>query len=198
MIEDIFNKIREKLDIKNILRENLLLKSRVIIQNCGKGIKNIHSQNLKEVENIIEENKKLIKELISEIDNENIEFLIKGNINIVYQEFTELISLYSLLYKNTLISFEELEIPIEPYLFGLCDTIGELRRYCLDSIRKSKIDEAERALAIMDELFENLSSLNYPNGLLPNFRRKIDIARSVIEKTRGDVTMAWVMLGNKN
>ncbi|MHA1751816.1 MAG: hypothetical protein ACTSYZ_05545 [Candidatus Helarchaeota archaeon] len=197
-IEEIFDKIIEKLDLKNELREKIIKKSRRIIQNCGKCIKDIHNQKFEEIDKQIRDIEETIESLINEIKENNSEFLYNNNILIVYQEYTELKVFYSLINKDEYISFDELNAPITAYLNGLCDVTGELRRYCLDSIRKNDIDNAERALNYINEIYENLTNLNYPSGLIPNLRHKIDVTRSLAERTRSDVTIAWVMLRNKN
>ena len=196
MIDEIINDIAKKLDKKNDLREKMLTKSRTIVHNCGKGIKNIHSGKYKEVLDLINQIKEMIESLMQSINKDTPELAYNGNIYVMYQEFTELCILNSIITKDTFISYQDLNVPINSYLLGLCDVVGELRRYCLDSIRKNKIDDAEKSLKFMDEIFENLSSLNYPNGLVHNLRRKSDVARLLVEKTRADVTMAWVMLRN--
>ena len=128
--------------------------------------------------------------------------LFENYISTAFQEYVEALQFYHFVINNnklenihSLISLEtiqeELPIPYTSYLHGLCDYIGELRRYALDSIRIDEIDKGERSLIIMDEIFIQLTSLDYPGGLLPGIRRKTDIARNLIERTRGDVTLAY-------
>ena len=198
MIDEIFQQICEHLDKKNEIRESIITKSRTIIQNCGKGIKLVHSRNYEEVKEIITKNEVALTLLSNEIDAHTSELFFKSNIFTAYQEQFELIILYSLITKNEYPSYKYLQAPVDAYLFGLCDAIGELRRFALDSIRRNDIEDSERVLKFIEEIFENLTTLNYPNGLIPNLRHKIDVARVLIERTRGDVTMAWVMLRNKS
>ncbi|MHA1269771.1 MAG: hypothetical protein ACTSPY_08315 [Candidatus Helarchaeota archaeon] len=196
-LEDIFNEIIEQLNIKNGIREKIITKSRHIIQNCGKGIKDIHNGKYDNAFQKIQELKELINDLINVIDEDNLDLMYKNNIFVVFQEFTELGVFYYLITEGKFISYNDLNVPISAYLFGLCDVIGELRRFSLDSIRKNDIDTAERILNFIDEIYENLTSLNYPSGLVPNLRHKVDVARLLLERTRANVTMAWVMLSKK-
>jgi translin len=76
------------------------------------------------------------------------------------------------------------------YLTGLADVVGELRRAVLDVLRSENVEHAETYLHHMESIFESLVALDYPNALVPDLRRKCDVARSLVEKTRGDVTTA--------
>jgi len=87
----------------------------------------------------------------------------------------------------------ELNITPLNYALGLADVIGELRRYALDNIRNSKIDDLNYILESMDDIYTQLFSLDYPSGLTQDLRHKIDVARSIIEKTRGDVSISLQM-----
>ena len=74
----------------------------------------------------------------------------------------------------------------------MADLVGELRRYCLEHLRESSaLSEANRAMEVMDDLYDNLITLDYPSGLIPGVRRKTDVARSLVEKTRGDLTLGY-------
>jgi len=79
------------------------------------------------------------------------------------------------------------------YALGLADVIGELRRYALDNIRNSIIDDLNYILESMDDIYTQLFSLDYPSGLTQDLRHKTDVARSIIEKTRGDVSISLQM-----
>ena len=85
---------------------------------------------------------------------------------------------------------DEYHIPSRPYLNGLADVIGELRRAALDLLRRDNVLKAEHLLDIMEDILEGLQSFDYPNALVPDLRRKCDVGRSLVEKTRGDLTRA--------
>jgi translin len=81
-------------------------------------------------------------------------------------------------------------IPPRPYLNGLADTIGELRRASLDLLRHDDVEKAENLLGFMEEILEELQTFDYPNALVPDLRRKCDVGRGLVERTRGDLTRA--------
>ena len=80
-------------------------------------------------------------------------------------------------------------MPSIPYVLGLMDVIGELRRRSLDSLRKGDVKTAEKCLEIMEHIYVEITVMDDAYLLVPGLRRKCDIARGVIEITRGDVTM---------
>ena len=74
---------------------------------------------------------------------------------------------------------------------GLGDVVGELRREALEALRTENFDKAEEYLKLMESIYEMLIRFNYPSGLVP-LKPKQDVARSLIEKTRSEITMALI------
>ncbi|NOZ76680.1 MAG: hypothetical protein GXO65_03195 [Euryarchaeota archaeon] len=107
----------------------------------------------------------------------------------VIQEYCEAVIVYAFLRKEEVPSYQELGVPVEGYVLGLADSIGELRRHILDIIRRGETDDVEYYLDLMDEIAHGIMTLDYPAAILP-IRRKQDVARILLEKTRGDVTLA--------
>ncbi|HYU14928.1 MAG TPA: hypothetical protein VEL05_02605, partial [Candidatus Acidoferrum sp.] len=87
---------------------------------------------------------------------------------------------------------DELRVEPAPYLNGLAEAVGEARRHVLDLLRHGEVDRGEAILEAMDEIYFLLASVDYPDAITMNLRRTTDIARSLIEKTRGDLTGALV------
>ncbi|MCA2001676.1 MAG: haloacid dehalogenase, partial [Chloroflexi bacterium] len=85
---------------------------------------------------------------------------------------------------------EELAVEPATYLNGLAEVIGELRRRSLDILRHGYSPEVERLLGIMDEIYSILVTMDYPDAITNGLRRQTDLARSIIEKTRGDITFS--------
>jgi translin len=85
---------------------------------------------------------------------------------------------------------EELKVEDATYLNGLAEVVGELRRRTLDILRSGYSQEAERLLGHMDEIYSVLVTMDYPDAITNGLRRQTDLARGIIEKTRGDVTFS--------
>lgn len=197
-INSIFEEIRNLIEADDTSRERVLKLSRSAVRKCSESIRAIHRRELELASKTIESIKADLQEIISIIPGNG---LFENNIEIAFQEFIEALELYHFVTNrgkrasSPLISLvdiqKELPIPYVPYLHGLCDLVGELRRFTLDSIRLNDINSAEQALQVMDDIFANLVTLDYPNALVPGIRRKTDLIRNLLERTRGDLTFTF-------
>jgi translin len=81
---------------------------------------------------------------------------------------------------------------VEPaaYLNGLAEAVGEMRRYVLDRLRRGDVATGERLLAVMDDIYSQLITVDFPNAITGGLRRQTDMVRGVLERTRGDLTTA--------
>jgi len=84
---------------------------------------------------------------------------------------------------------QELNVNYEPYLLGLAEANGELRRHCLDILRSGYSEKAEIILSIMDDIYSLLITLDYPEAVTGGLRRVTDLVRSINERTRGEITI---------
>jgi translin len=95
----------------------------------------------------------------------------------------------SMLESDDVPSPEDLEVSSTGYLLGLGDSVGELRRFCLDELKAGRTERANHFLERMEDIFVALMRFDLPDAIVP-IRRKQDVARSLLEKTRGDVAVA--------
>ena len=91
--------------------------------------------------------------------------------------------------EDRFISPEELGDPSVSYVLGLADVVGEFRRRALDSIRKGDVETAEKSLQMMEQIYVELTAMDDTCLLVSALRRKGDVARRLIDITRGDVTI---------
>ena len=84
----------------------------------------------------------------------------------------------------------DLGVESRPYLNGLADTTGEIRRYILDGLRRDDFSRCEELLDVMDEVYTHLVSMDFPDAVTGGLRRRTDMVRGVLERTRGDLTLA--------
>jgi translin len=106
------------------------------------------------------------------------------------KEFVEANVTCALIQNQPLQTPEELRVEDATYLNGLAEVVGELRRRTLDILRSGYSEEAERLLGHMDEIYSVLVTMDYPDAITNGLRRQTDLARGIIEKTRGDVTFS--------
>ncbi|MBD3158691.1 MAG: hypothetical protein GF309_07880 [Candidatus Lokiarchaeota archaeon] len=188
-LEPILEPIMDEIESDDEIREKALPLSRKAVRTCSQSIKASHRGDFEKAYSLIQEAHEIIvkgEEIMVESD-----FVSKSNImRQAYQELAEAANVLSLLKDGIYTPPEKYDIELRSYLTGLGDTVGELRRAILDSLREDKVDYAENLLGFMEEILEELNSFDFPNALIPNLRRKCDVARSLIEKTRGDITSA--------
>jgi translin len=96
----------------------------------------------------------------------------------------------ALIQNKPLLTPQELNVAVNTYLNGLAEVVGELRRRIMDILRHGYSKEAERLLGYMDEIYSVLVTMDYPDAITNGLRRQTDLARGIIEKTRGDVTFS--------
>lgn len=171
----------------NKLRENSQKNMREILRLSKRAILSIHQKRFYEAKNLIEKSKEKILKL-QQISFNNPEIIFTGLHSSALQEFCEANILIELLLEERYIEPRELNVPYSDYILGLADVIGEFRRLTLDSIREGAIKRAEEYLVKMDQIYLELLGLDEAFMLVNGLRRKCDVARKIIETTRGDVT----------
>jgi len=193
MLEDISARIRENFEAKDNIREEGLKISREIVRECRVASFALHSRNFEKANSSIK---------AAENSLEKLEVIFRGYADIYYagyvehaqQEYSEVSVLRSLLIEEgktiNIPSPDELRVEYAAYLNGLGDTVGELRRHVLDLIRRDSFDKAEVFLGIMEDIHATLMDFDYPDAITKGLRRKTDVSRGLIEKTRGDVVNA--------
>ncbi|MFX1303846.1 MAG: haloacid dehalogenase [Promethearchaeota archaeon] len=186
-----FSEITELLEILYQDREEILRLSRNIIRDSSIAIKNIHRKEYDKYQEKIDKIK---------INHQDLTKLVNKNPGIFFkylktpeQEFAESITFYSIINKKEIPTPFELEINPLNFILGLADVIGELRRFALDNIRNSQVEDLNEILESMDEIYTYLFTLDYPVGVTQDLRHKVDVARNIIEKTRGDISLAIQM-----
>lgn len=188
--EGIMEEIALSLKAKDEKREEIISQSREIIRKSGSAILLIHRCEFEAAEESLKAAWEALERALQTCKDFN-EFYYTGPLPRAFQEYTEAMILLALVRNKEAPKPAELGIPPEPYLTGLADAAGELRRYALDSIRKDNINEAWRALELMEEAYALLKVLDYPRAVVPNLKRKVDVMRRLVEETRGDVTLAY-------
>lgn len=147
-----------------------------------------HQEKFKDAKKLLKETDGLFAKLHS-VAKTYPDMVYLGLVDAAFQEYGEAQTLLSLVEKNRFISPEEINVPSVAYVLALGDVIGELRRRALDFLRKGDVKTAEDCLNLMEEIYAELMGMDEAYMLVPGLRRKSDVARHLIETTRGDVTI---------
>ncbi|MFX1391905.1 MAG: translin family protein [Promethearchaeota archaeon] len=185
------SEISETFEILYQDREEILKLSRKIIRDCSIAIKNIHRKEFNKFQEKIN-NIKINHLSLVNLVNKNPGVFFKY-LKTPEQEYTESIVFYSIISKTNTPTPFDLNVHPLNFVLGLSDVIGELRRFALDNIRNSQVEDLNEILEKMDEIYTYLFAIDYPSAVTQDLRRKVDIARSIIEKTRGDISLAIQM-----
>lgn len=188
-MKDICEGIRSRFDAMDEARERSLDASRKITRFSGDAIKAIHRGEWERADAMMVETGKLIRE-VNDILKDFPEIYYAGFVGNAQTEYAEVSILYAILHDRDIPDPVDLGIDPAAYLSGMGDATGELRRHILDLIRLDRAEDGEKYLNIMDEFFTEMTSFDYPDAITRGLRKKADTARSLIERTRGDLTNA--------
>jgi len=185
----ICERIRGRFDGKDAARERALDLSREVIRNAADTIRAVHRQEFDQALRLLEGTAAKVRALDETLAGHP-DVYYAGFVQDAQKEYAEARITLALIREEPLPGPEELGVGDAPYLGGLSEAVGELRRSVLDRIRGSQAEVAERLLAVMDDIYGQLVSFDYPAAISGNLKRSTDVTRSIIEKTRGDLTNA--------
>jgi translin len=188
-LEKIADQIRQKFDIINAKRDQALAHARQLTRACSLAIRAVHRDDKETMEMQLAEARMLADTLSSDLLHYP-DLYYAGYTQDSLKEFVEASVTCALILSQPLQTPEELRVEEATYLNGLAEVIGELRRRTLDILRHGYSQEAERLLGHMDEIYSVLVTMDYPDAITNGLRRQTDVARSIIEKTRGDITFS--------
>ena len=181
---------RAELDPKFAAREVAIANGRQVIRFSAKAIRAGHRGELERAGAMLAEAGELLAESTEAIaDHPDIKI---GILSDAAKEYAEARLFLAMARGDELPAAADLGTRMGPYLNGLGEAVGELRRRLLDQLREEDFAEAERLLEIMDEVVDLLASLDYPDGMTGGLRRTTDVARSLTERSRADLTSALV------
>ncbi len=181
--------IRAKFDIQTSARDKALTVSRSLIRHCALAIRAVHRNDIDVMNEHLKEAAELAKALKVDLADHP-DLFFTGYTQDALKEYVEAEVTCALIKNNPLVMPEELDVPHATYLKGLAEVVGELRRRTLDELRHGYSEETERLLGHMEEIYAILVTMDYPDAITHGLRRQTDIARSIIERTRGDLTFS--------
>jgi len=187
-LKDMLKKIQEELAKRDGIRQETQAAMRKATRLSKQAIFLVHKAKLEEAENTLKEVEKIFTTL-SNLSKGSSDLFYMGAVDSAFQEYTEAYTFLELVKEGRFVNFKEINVPMVSYVLGLADVIGEFRRRALDSLRKGESKTAEECLELMETIYMELINLDEIHYLIPGLRNKCDIARRVIEATRGDITI---------
>lgn len=180
IVERIAKRLREEKEAREMaldLSRRARVLSKTVILLIHSGDMNSAEAKLQEARRMLEASAAIRKARRLQIDE----------LGSAEEEYAEAEILLSLKRREEIPPPESLNVEPARYLLGLADVIGELRREAVDALRVGELGEAERMLERMEQIYLTLTSADEAMILLKGLRRKLDVARSLIESTRGQI-----------
>lgn len=188
-LELISERIRQAFDARTAARDQALIQARQLTRNCALAIRAIHRDETVTAQNHLCLAKDLVSKLRETLDQFS-DIYYAGYTQDALKEFVEANVTNALVNEKPLPSPEELRVEYATYMNGFAEATGELRRRCLDILRQGYSQEAERLLGCMDDIYNVLVTMDYPDAITNGLRRQTDIIRGIVERTRGDLTIS--------
>lgn len=188
-LAQIIEPIRAELMAKNQVRDITLSRSRELIRFCALSIRAIHRHEWGEAASLLKTAREAATVMSAALAN-YADMYEAGYTQDALKELAEAHLLHAFVQGEPLPGPADLGIPAPAYLNGLAEAASELRRFILDLIRLGQTTEAEPYLGVMDEVYSHLVTMDFPDALTGGLRRTTDALRAVLERTRGDLTVA--------
>jgi len=188
-LEPIESWARAELERKNAAREQVLRWSRELVRACANSIRAVHRHDFAKAEALVREASDLHAQICHTLED-MADIYWTGYVQDAQKELVEACATFALVRGSPLPDPRSLGIAPGPFLNGLAEAVGELRRYVLDLLRRGEMEGCERLLESMDEIYALLVTIDYPDALTGGLRRTTDSTRGIVEKTRGDLTLA--------
>ena len=186
MLEEVVKRATIELRARERARDEVLSRARRTRLLSKQAILLIHNGALEEAKAKIKEAKRLLDEAEPHLE-EHADLRGFDEVQAAREEYAEASILHGLKTARAFQTPEAIGVSLYTYLLGLGDVVGELRREALDALRAGDLEAAEAELGLMEHIYLSLLSMEEAS-LLRGLRRKLDVARGVIERTRGELT----------
>jgi translin len=183
-------RLRVRMEATNTAREEALRECRAIIQSSSRAIRAVHRLEFEAAQQALREARTKVDLLKSTLTSHPAVYY-SGYIHDAQKEYVEAEAVYAIARNQAIPAPEALTVEPAAYLNGMAEAASECRRYVLDRLREGQLEDAERVLAVMDEIYYQLITFDYPEAITGGLRRTTDALRAVLERTRGDLTLAF-------
>ena len=188
-LSDIVESIRLQLTTTNELRDETLKRSRALIRLCAHSIRAVHRHDWTEAEQLLQQALDESTAMVEALDEQPVLYHA-GYTQDALKELVEAHLVYAVVRGDDWPTPSSLRVAEPAYLKGMSEAATEMRRFVLDLIRRGQVEEAEPYLNFMDEVYSLLITVDFPDAITGGLRRNTDILRGVLERTRGDLTLA--------
>ncbi len=183
--------LQQRFETATAARERGLSASRNAIRSCGNAIRALHRYETDVASQLLESAQAELDDARSSL-KDHPDLLHSGFVHDAEKELAEARITFALVTGADFPDPEDVGVDTAAFVKGMAESIGELRRHILDLMRQGELKRCEELLQSMDDMYFVLVSMDYPDGVTHGLRRLTDIARSIIERTRGDFTTSTI------
>lgn len=188
-LDAMMEQARAYFEEKNSAREQALARSRELIRNCALAIRAVHRAEYDEAAGLLASARRAAQRLVDDLEDHQ-DLYHAGYTQDALKELVEASITYALITGQPLPTLAELDVLPPTYLNGIAEAMGEMRRHILDVLRHGEVGSCEQMLQVMQDVYSILVTVDYPDALTGGLRRTTDMVRGVLERTRGDLTVA--------
>jgi translin len=184
--------VQRRFEQTTAAREKALSASRRSIRSSANAIRAIHRGELDQAAVLMEQSREAIEAGRAAVRDDHPQVYFAGFLQDAQKEYAEARLTLALVTGSDAPGPEDLGVEAAPYLNGMAESIGEGRRAILDRLRRDEVEASERILQAMEDMYDVLVSIDFPDAITGNLRRSTDVARGIMERTRGDLSIALV------
>jgi translin len=188
-LESIVEEIRSELECKSAVRDAALQRSRTLIRHCANAIRAAHRRDFVEAEDLLATARQAAYEMVADLEPYP-DLYYAGYTQDALKEYVEAQVVYAFITDGALPAPADLGVEAPAYLKGLAEAASEMRRHALDLMRKNRLERTEEILGMMDDVYSQLVTVDFPDAITGGLRRTTDMLRGVVQRTRGDLTTA--------
>jgi translin len=188
-LDQLGERVRSQFQARHQARERGLALHRDVIRNSANAIRAAHRGEYDRARELIGEAAQLAVQ-IEDTLGPYPEIYYAGFVHDCQKELAEANITLAFLTDQPLPEPDALHVHLPAYLNGLAEAVGEARRHLLDLVRRGELDRCEAVLQRMDDVYSLLVTIDFPDAITAGLRRSTDVTRGILEKTRGDLTVA--------
>ncbi len=192
-LDSIVQPLRRLLETKNQIRDETLTRSRELIRLCANSIRATHRGEFDQARTLLEQARRLGEQMQADVADHP-DLYYTGYTQDALKEYAEGCITLAVVTEAPIPDAQALGVEPAAYLNGLAEAMGEMRRHALDLMRQDQVERAEAVLAIMDEAYWQLVTVDFPDAITGHLRRNTDMVRGVLERTRADLTTSQEQL----
>ncbi len=188
-LEELGADLIREMEIKNAAREKALAASRELTRSCALSIRAVHRGENDKARELIDKARAISDRMIAAV-KDHPEFRFAGYVQDSQKELAEAYITYALINREPIPTRQQIGVEPAAFMNGMGESVGELRRFILDRLRRGQTDRSEEILQTMDDIYSILVTIDFPDAMTGGLRRTTDSVRGIMEKTRGDLTTA--------